>query len=73
MKFLHTMLRVKDLEESIKFYVDTMGFELVRKTEYPHGKFTLAFLLRKKMTNLSLSLHTIGVLKSMSKVTILAT
>ena len=48
MKFLHTMLRVKDLEESIKFYVDTMGFELVRKTEYPHGKFTLAFLSFKK-------------------------
>ena len=44
MKFLHTMLRVNILEESIKFYVDILKLKLVRKSDYPHGKFTLAFL-----------------------------
>ena len=44
MNYLHTMLRVGDLEKSIKFYTDIIGLKLVRKTEYPHGKFTLAFL-----------------------------
>ncbi|NSW88835.1 lactoylglutathione lyase [bacterium] len=44
MKFLHTMLRVKNLEDSINFYVHILKMKLIRKTEYPHGKFTLAFL-----------------------------
>ena len=44
MKFLHTMLRVNNLEESIKFYVDILKLKLVRKSDYPHGKFALAFL-----------------------------
>lgn len=44
MKFLHTMLRVSNLDESIKFYVDILKLKLVRKSDYPHGKFTLAFL-----------------------------
>ena len=44
MKFLHTMLRVNNLDESIKFYVDILKLKLVRKSDYPHGKFTLAFL-----------------------------
>ena len=44
LKFLHTMLRVNNLDESIKFYVDILKLKLVRKSDYPHGKFTLAFL-----------------------------
>ena len=44
MKFLHTMIRVSNLDESIKFYVDILKLKLVRKSDYPHGKFTLAFL-----------------------------
>ena len=44
MKYLHTMLRVNNLDESIKFYVDILKLKLVRKSDYPHGKFTLAFL-----------------------------
>ena len=44
MKFLHTMIRVGNLDESIKFYVDILKLKLVRKSDYPHGKFTLAFL-----------------------------
>jgi lactoylglutathione lyase len=43
-RFLHTMLRVGDLNKSIDFYTRVLGFELVRKNEYPDGKSTLAFL-----------------------------
>ncbi len=42
MKFLHTMIRVNNLDESIKFYCDVLGMKLLRKSEYPSGKFTLA-------------------------------
>lgn len=44
MKFLHTMIRVNDLDESIKFYCAVLGMKLLRKQEYPSGKFTLAFV-----------------------------
>lgn len=44
MKYLHTMIRVNDLDESIKFYTEVMGMNLVSKQDYPDGKFTLAFL-----------------------------
>ena len=41
---LHTMLRVSDLESSISFYTELLGMELLRKQEFPGGKFTLAFV-----------------------------
>lgn len=44
MRLLHTMLRVSDLEKSIHFYTDVLGMKLLRKKEYPHGRFTLAFV-----------------------------
>ncbi|HEX9667296.1 MAG TPA: lactoylglutathione lyase [Thermodesulfobacteriota bacterium] len=44
MRFLHTMIRVGDLDKSIKFYTEVLGLKLHRKTDYPDGKFTLAFL-----------------------------
>ena len=44
MRLLHTMLRVNNLEESIKFYTEMMGMKLLRQKEYPDGKFTLAFV-----------------------------
>lgn len=44
MRFLHTMLRVTNLDESIKFYQEVLGMKLLRKKDYPDGKFTLAFL-----------------------------
>ena len=44
MRLLHTMLRVGDLQRSIAFYTDILGMTLLRKKEYPEGKFTLAFL-----------------------------
>lgn len=44
MRFLHTMIRVGDLEKSINFYTDVLGMKLNRKKDYPEGEFTLAFL-----------------------------
>lgn len=44
MKYLHTMVRVSDLEASLKFYRDALGLEVVRIREVPQGRFTLAFL-----------------------------
>ncbi len=43
MRVLHTMIRVGDLDRSIKFYTDVLGMKLLRKKDYPDGKFTLAF------------------------------
>jgi len=44
MKYLHTMIRVGDLEKSVKFYTDVIGLKHHRTTEYPDGEFSLAFL-----------------------------
>ncbi|MEG4802341.1 lactoylglutathione lyase [Microcoleus sp. ARI1-B5] len=44
MQLLHTMLRVGNLEESLKFYTEVLGMKLLRKKDYPDGKFTLAFV-----------------------------
>lgn len=44
MRMLHTMIRVGDLERSLQFYTETMGMTLLRKQDYPGGKFTLAFV-----------------------------
>lgn len=44
MRILHTMLRVGDLERSIAFYTEVLGMKLLRRKDYPEGKFTLAFV-----------------------------
>lgn len=44
MRFLHVMLRVGDLDRSIKFYTEACKMKLLRRRDYPNGKFTLAFL-----------------------------
>jgi len=41
---LHTMLRVGDLDKSIDFYTNVLGMKLLRRKDYPEGKFTLAFV-----------------------------
>jgi lactoylglutathione lyase len=43
-RFLHTMIRVKDLDKSLNFYTNLLGMKLLRKRDYPTGKFTLAFV-----------------------------
>lgn len=44
MRMLHTMLRVGNLEESLKFYCEVLGMKLLRQKDYPGGEFTLAFV-----------------------------
>ena len=44
MRLLHTMLRVGDLDASIDFYTGVLGMRLLRRKDYPDGKFTLAFV-----------------------------
>jgi len=44
MKYLHTMVRVRDLAESLAFYCDTLGLKELRRKENPAGRFTLVFL-----------------------------
>lgn len=43
-RFLHTMLRVKDLDKSLDFYTRLLGMKLLRKKDFPTGEFTLAFV-----------------------------
>ena len=43
-RLLHTMLRVNNLDESLKFYCDKLGIKLLRKQDFPGGEFTLAFV-----------------------------
>jgi lactoylglutathione lyase len=44
MRLLHTMIRVGDLDKSIAFYTEVLGMRLLRRKDYPEGKFTLAFV-----------------------------
>ena len=44
MKYLHTMVRVTDLETSLRFYRDALGLQVLSVREVPQGRFTLAFL-----------------------------
>lgn len=43
-RLLHTMLRVRDLDASLDFYTRLLGMTLLRRTDYPSGEFTLAFV-----------------------------
>lgn len=44
MRYLHTMIRVGDLDRSVDFYTRVLGFVEVKRSDYPDGKFTLVFL-----------------------------
>ncbi|EEG09266.1 lactoylglutathione lyase [Pseudogulbenkiania ferrooxidans] len=44
MRLLHTMLRVGNLERSLAFYQEVLGMRLLRRNDYPEGRFTLAFV-----------------------------
>ena len=44
MRILHTMIRVNNLDESLKFYCEVLGMKLLRKKDYDSGRFTLAFV-----------------------------
>ena len=44
MRLLHTMIRVGDLDRSLAFYTGVLGMKVLRRSDYPDGKFTLAFV-----------------------------
>jgi len=44
MRVLHTMIRVGDLERSLDFYSNVLGMKILRRKDYPDGRFTLAFV-----------------------------
>ena len=44
MRILHTMIRVGNLDRSIQFYTEVLGMQVLRRKDYPEGKFTLAFV-----------------------------
>jgi lactoylglutathione lyase len=44
MRILHTMIRVGDLDRSIRFYTEVLGMKVLRRKDYPDGRFTLAFV-----------------------------
>lgn len=44
MRILHTMIRVGNLEESLRFYTEVLGMRVLRRRDYPDGRFTLAFV-----------------------------
>ena len=57
MRYLHTMVRVKDLEASLHFYCDLLGLQEVRRTENEAGRFTLMFLAAPKNLDQSQAEH----------------
>jgi lactoylglutathione lyase len=44
MKYLHTMVRVTDIDASLKFYCDALGLKELSRRDYPSGRYTLVFL-----------------------------
>lgn len=43
-RFMHTMVRVKNLDASVDFYTRLLGMHVLRRTDYPEGRFTLVFV-----------------------------
>ncbi|MFT6775202.1 MAG: lactoylglutathione lyase [Paracoccaceae bacterium] len=54
--YLHTMVRVTDLDASLKFYCDLLGLEEIRRKDVPAGKFTLVFLAPPGQTDAQVEL-----------------
>lgn len=44
MRYLHTMVRVTDLDASLRFYCDALGLQELKRSDYPQGRYTLVFL-----------------------------
>ena len=55
-KYLHTMVRVKNIEESKKFYCDLLGLKEIKRKESEEGKFTLVFLAAPNQDDIALEL-----------------
>ena len=57
MRYVHTMVRIRDIDESLDFWCDKMGLEEVRRYENEAGKFTLIFLAAPKDKDQSAQFH----------------
>ena len=55
-KYLHTMVRVKNIEESKKFYCDLLGLKEIKRKESEEGKFTIVFLAAPNQEDIALEL-----------------
>ena len=55
-KYLHTMVRVKNIEESKRFYCDLLGLREIKRKESEEGKFTLVFLAAPNQEDIALEL-----------------
>ena len=55
-KYLHTMVRVKNIEESKKFYCDLLGLKEIKRKDSEEGKFTLVFLAAPNQEDIALEL-----------------
>ena len=55
MKYLHTMIRIKDIDESLRFFCEGLGLKETRRMENEKGRFTLSFLLHQMMKKLRLN------------------
>jgi lactoylglutathione lyase len=56
MKYLHTMVRVTNLEASLRFYRDALGLQVIKEREYPKGRFTLVYLAAPNDENAQIEL-----------------
>lgn len=56
MKYLHTMIRVRDVDASLRFFCEGLGLELKRRNDYPQGKFSLIFLAAAESPDAELEL-----------------
>lgn len=56
MKYLHTMVRVVDLEQSLRFYRDALGLEICFKKDFPEGRFSLVYLAAPNDSNAQIEL-----------------
>lgn len=52
MHYLHTMVRIRDIDESLRFYCDGLGLQEVQRKDVPTGKFTLIFWQRQRIFKL---------------------
>ena len=56
MKYLHTMIRIRDIEASLRFFCEGLGLIEKRRNDYPHGKYTLIFLAAPQTPDAELEL-----------------
>ena len=73
MKYLHTMVRVSNLEDSLHFYCELLGLQEVRRRDSVNGRFTLVFLATSQEAEAQINSLTIGIPKCILEVETLAT